>query len=198
MRLHRSATLPALVLAAAFTAACGDSLGLPKAQIPNIVDTVSLYALSGTQVGLPSAYRILLSSSGVSIPAAVRTDQTSDFDFVFDIDTAGRAVLMPTATVKLGRLSGTQLLVADFDSVTLAPDRNYNLDSALVLQQGTLAVVHSRPTQCPSGFGAVYYAKLLVLAIDTTSAPGGRRVDLQVLVDSNCGYRGLATGLPLR
>jgi hypothetical protein len=39
-----------------------------------------------------------------------------------------------------------------------------------------------------------YYAKIEVLAIDTIA----RRIDLQVLVDQNCGYRGLETGIPPR
>lgn len=183
----------------AVAAACGETLGLGKAQVPNAVDTVSLYAVSGTAVSRPSAYRILNSTSGFAVPGVVRTDQTSDFDFVFDIDSAGRPLLLPTAAVQLGRASGTQLVVADFDSLTLAPDRNYNLDSGLVLEQGTLAVVHSRATTCPSGIGATYYAKFFVITIDTSSTdPNGRRVDLQVLVDQNCGYRGLAPGLPTR
>lgn len=196
MRTQHIFTVLVLAGGAAAALACGDPIGLGRAQIPNAVDTISLYAVSGTAVSRPSAYRILNSTSGFAVPGPVRTDQTSDFDFVFDIDTAGRALLLPTAAVHLGRASGTQLLVADFDSVKIAPDRNYNLDSALVLEQGTLAVVHSRSTTCPSGIGAAYYAKFLVITIDTTAAE--RRVDLQILVDQNCGYRGLATGLPPR
>jgi len=42
----------------------------------------------------------------------------------------------------------------------------------------------------------VYYAKLHVLAIDTTSGPNGRRIDFEILTDINCGYRGLAPGVP--
>jgi hypothetical protein len=38
------------------------------------------------------------------------------------------------------------------------------------------------------------YGKFEVLAIDTTA----RRVDLRVLVDQNCGYRGLEPGFPSR
>jgi hypothetical protein len=194
----RPQSLILLVATTAVAAACGDTLGLGRAQVPNAVATVSLYAVSGTAVSRPSAYRILNSTSGFAVPGAVRTDQTSDFDFVFDIDTLGRALLLPTAAVQLGRASGTQLVVADFDSLALAPDRNYNLDSALVLEPGTVAVVHSRSTTCPSGIGAAYYAKIFVVTIDPSSDPNGRRVDLKILVDQNCGYRGLALGLPTR
>ncbi len=36
------------------------------------------------------------------------------------------------------------------------------------------------------------YAKLRVVAIDTTA----RRIDFRILVDQNCGYHGLAPGIP--
>jgi hypothetical protein len=39
-----------------------------------------------------------------------------------------------------------------------------------------------------------YYGKAHVLAIDTLA----RRIDLEMLVDQNCGYRGLEPGLPPR
>ena len=44
--------------AAAAAAACGDSFGL-QAYRSNVVDTVSLYALSGTPVTKPSGYALL-------------------------------------------------------------------------------------------------------------------------------------------
>src|SRR5712692_7232883 len=46
------------LLVCAVIAACGNPLGLPGAFITNRVDTVSLYALSGTPVSLPSGYSI--------------------------------------------------------------------------------------------------------------------------------------------
>jgi hypothetical protein len=49
---------------------------------------------------------------------------------------------------------------------------------------------------CSYGIPAVYYAKLHVLTIDTTSTPNGRRINFEILTDLNCGYRGLQTGLP--
>jgi hypothetical protein len=191
-RPFRSAAIAALVFA--LVAACGEPLGLPRARVENRVETLSLYALSGTPLTTPSAYRL------GDLPRAVRTDVSADFDFAFDIDTAGRALLLPTGALDLGRLSGAQITTLPFDSIRIAPDRNYQLDSALVLDVGTVAILHSRPTDCRFGFSAAfyYYAKLRVLVIDTTSGPNGRRIDFEILADTNCGYRGLEPGLPSR
>src|SRR6266571_4314313 len=106
-----------LLLACSLTAACGNPSGL-AAYISNKPDTVTIYALSGTPVALPSGY---------SIPAqtAVRTDAASSFDFAFDIDTAGRALLLPTGALKLGQQSGTQISALQFDSIRIAPTSNY-------------------------------------------------------------------------
>src|SRR5207253_5197653 len=58
------------LLACVAAVACGNPLGLPAAFISNVVDTVSLYALSGTPVSLPSGYSIISRHT-------VRTDQGS-------------------------------------------------------------------------------------------------------------------------
>ncbi len=119
-----------------------------------------------------------LTGTPVSTPSAyyilgrqvVRTDQSPAFDFAFDIDSLGRGVLLPTGALKLGLQSGAQLSAVQFDSLKLAPSSGYKSHN--------------------------YFAKLHVLAIDTSSAPGGRRIDLEVLTNINCGYRGLEPGLP--
>jgi hypothetical protein len=53
-------------------------------------------------------------------------------------------------------------------------------------------VAHSRASACSFGSIVFYYGKFEVLAIDTLA----RRIDLQALVDQNCGYRGLSPGFP--
>jgi hypothetical protein len=53
-------------------------------------------------------------------------------------------------------------------------------------------VLRSRPSQCIYGAIVYYYAKVQVLHIDTVA----RRIDLRVLADQNCGYRGLEPGIP--
>ena len=177
------------LLGCALAAACGNPLGLPAAFITNQIDTVSLYALSGTPISLPSGYSI-------GARRAVRTEQSQPFDFAFDIDTARRALLFPTGALKLGRQSGIQISAQQFDSNKFAPTSNYNLDSAQVVTGNSVVIIHSSGVTCSFNIPAFYYAKVRVLTIDTTSTPNGRRIDFEILSDLNCGYRGLEPGLP--
>src|SRR5262245_947926 len=187
--MHHIRSVRIAVFAAALIviAACGNTSGLPNAVFTNTVDTVSLFALDGTPLPAPSGYNLLTRS-------VVRTDRLASFDFAFNIDTAGLAVLLPTGALGLGRSSGIQVQHKSFDAVTEAPSGAYVDTTAVVLDSGLVAVLHSKTSTC--GFGGVvfYYGKALVLAIDTLA----RRVDLQVLVDQNCGYRGLEPGIPRR
>ena len=182
-------TVSLLFVAAALAAACGDPLGLPPPAVPNRVDSlVSLYALSGTPISTPSAYVI-------SFREPVRTDQSAQgFDFAFDIDSLGRALLLPTGALKLPKGSGIQRTLHSFDSVTVAPSGGYNSDSATVVDSNSVVILHSRPLICSFGITSIYYAKLHVLAIDTVA----RRIDFEILDNVNCGYKGLEVGLPRR
>jgi hypothetical protein len=178
----------ALASAATLAAACGDPLGLPPPAIENRTDTVSLYALSGTPVWSPSVYII-------GFRQVARSDlSATGFDFAFDIDTAGRPVLLPTGALGLGRQSGMQATQLAFDSVTVAPAGSYQSDSAIAVDSNDVVIIHSRPLVCSFGITSIYYAKLHVLAIDTLA----RKIDFEILNNVNCGYRGLEPGLPKR
>lgn len=188
MHAIRGVRIAALAAVLGVAAACNDSNGLPPPGNPNEVDTLSLFALDGTPLSSPSGYEVANNQ-------AVRIDRAVAFDFVFNIDSAGQAVLLPTGAIGLARSSGIQVQSVAFDAVTTAPGGAYVDTMAVPLDSGTVAVIHSRATTCLT-FSAVvfYYAKIEVLAIDTVA----RRIDLQVLVDQNCGYRGLEPGLPPR
>ena len=120
---------PILVLGLALTAACGDPFALPRASFSNVVDTVSLYALSGTPVATPSGYHM-------QFREAVRIDQGGTFDFAIDLDTAYRPVLLPTGALRLGRSSGVQATPLPFDSIRIAPAGGFQLDSAVTVDVG--------------------------------------------------------------
>jgi hypothetical protein len=182
------------LLALALLAACEDTLGIPDAHTENTVDTVSLWAVSGTSLERPSAYVI-----GTDGAFTVRTDR-APFDVAFDLDTAGRALLLPTGALDLvgpgGVGSGVFKSTLAFDSIKVAPGSGYQDTVAVELAPDDVAVIRSRPIRCIQYFAVDYffYAKLRVLAVDLTD----RRMDLEVLANTNCGYSSLEPGLPRR
>jgi hypothetical protein len=183
------------MLGCAAVVACNDPFGeLPPPNFANVVDTVHLYALSGTPITLPSGYFI-------AARQVMRTDQATEnlmFDFAFDLDEDGNAKLLPTGALNLGRQSGIQLSSESFEGIIVAPTTGYQRDSAVFVDSGSVAIVHSRPHSCGNLTTAPYFAKLRVITIDQGTHPEGRRIDFEILVDQNCGYRGLEPGLPRR
>ncbi len=175
----------ALTGLALLVVACNDTSNLPAAFFTNVVDTVSLFALRGTALTLPSAYTI----EGAQ---PVRTDQPTALDFAFDFDSLGAPALFPTGAINLGLLSGLQRSTTAFDAIKLAPTGGYVFDKPLALDTGTVVLVRSRPTPCTFGATVSLYAKLRVLGVDSTA----RSLRFEILVDQNCGYRGLEPGLP--
>src|SRR3989442_1326359 len=100
--------------------------------------------------------------------------------------------LFPTGAINLGQLSGLQRSTTAFDAIKLAPTGGYVFDKPIALDTGTVVLVRSRPIQCLFGTTVSLYAKLRVVVVDSTA----RRLDMETLVDQNCGYRGLEPGLP--
>lgn len=164
---------------------CGNSNGLPGAVFTNVLDTVSLYALKGTALQLPSAYALFDTT-------LVRTDQSIALDFAFDFDSTGAPALYPTGALNLGTGSGLEKTTTNFGTITLAPTGGYVYDKPAELDTGTVLYVASRPMTCTFGSTVPIYAKLRVLTVDSTA----RRLDFEILVNQNCGYRSLAPGLP--
>lgn len=151
------------------------------------MDTVSLYSLYGDTLPLDRPAGFDLFSN-----LAVRTDRTTGFDFAFNLTPDGKAELLPTYVLGLVRGAGFLRSSSRFPVVSDAPLSGYQDSLPTVLDTGAVAIMRSRPVQCITGSVLAYYGKLHVLAIDTTA----RRVDLELLVDRNCGYHGLLPGIP--
>jgi len=62
----------------------------------------------------------------------------------------------------------------------------------LVISPGMLVLARSATFQCTDGTNHSLYGKLHILAIDFVA----RTLQFEVTVDQNCGYLGLAPGLP--
>jgi len=186
MCIRRSFPVCLVVTALAGAAVACDRNPLPPPTIANVEDTISLYALDGTALSLPSGYNI-------PTRTVQRTDRSALIDFAFNITATGQAVLLPTGALQLGRLSGILPLSVPFESVKTAPNGGYTDTTSVAVDSGTVAVVRSRPSSCLVFSSIVhFYGKVQVLQIDTVA----RRIDLRVLVDQNCGYRDLEPGLP--
>ena len=189
----RPISLPRLLFPAAAGAAlivalgCGDDLTLPPATFENTVDTVVLAALSGTPIDQPSGFDVVVAQP-------VRTDRTNGFDFAFDIDEGGIPRIYPAGTLGLSSEPGILESNRTFDAITSAPVEDYVTDTALVVQAGTVFIVRSRSSnvQCALAGSLPRYGKFHVLGVD----PQARAVTLELLVDLNCGYRGLEPGTP--
>lgn len=187
-RLIRAAAGVALV-AGSILSACTDPFRL-QAFVPNAIDTaVVLWAASDTLIHLPSGYNVQDGST-------VRTDRFADIDFLFDIDSAGQAVLLPTGAIGLGRGSGIFVTAEPFAAIRLAPTTGYQDSLPVAVDSGTVAVIRSRPLSCSQFITLVlpYYAKLEVLELNALE----RRLKFRILIDANCGFRGLEEGLPTR
>jgi hypothetical protein len=186
--LHLPRSGLALVFAAAL-GACGNANILPPATVPATVDTLALWAVTGTDIIHPSAFDLLNN-------LVVRTDRTASFDFVLDfvVDSVGDTVpvLYPRGGVGLTPDGGIQAVAGHFDSLTVAPVDGYETHLPIHLTLGGVVAARSRTQTCNFGLTSGIYAKLQPLDIDTPN----RRMVIRILVDQNCGYRGLQPGLP--
>lgn len=174
----------------AVLAACKSPQELPNASIPNSVDMVTLYAVTGTDVGTPSGYSLIGPQVvDIGLPPA---DPQHWFDFAFNIDS--QPVLLPSGTFPgLPNVAGLQVSnAASFDAITIAPINGYVIDKPLVISTGMLVLARSANFLCADGTNHSLYAKLHVLSIDLQA----RTVAYEVMVDQNCGYISLVPGLP--
>ncbi len=181
-----------ILFAAGLTAALAASLGCSDpnevvATIPNAIDTVTIAALQGTPLALPSAY-------SVADARTVRTDQSSFFDFAYNVDGAGRPVFLTQAVLGLGDTLGTgpgfQKRDQTFDEVTRARSNGYRTTDTVAVAVGDVYMARSRIV-C-GGLGLPLYGKIEILALDAPS----RTVTFQILTNLNCGFRDLLPGIP--
>jgi hypothetical protein len=177
---------------AAFVAlgACNDPNAIPNASASNVIDTLTLWSLSGGPLTKPSAYSL-------NARNGVRTwEAGSGFEFAFDEDASGRPFFLPTDV--LGLISSTALKpglkrsTSSFDAMTKAPSNGYIVSDTVPLARFDLFYVRSTISTC-SLLGVPLYGKLEVLAVDSV-APG--TVTIRVVANQNCGYRGLNLGIP--
>jgi len=178
------ATVAGFVLLVA--AGCSGT-SLPPAGIPNIIDTSTLYALQGTNIPTVSAYDI-------ANARPTRLELGQSFDFAVDVAGNGRAIIIPAGVLGIPTEAGVQSTDEAFSSITKAPLEDYIQDNTITVAVNGVFLAQSRVTIEFCRFvGAVpRYGKFKVVAIDTQA----RTVQLESLVNLNCGYRDLTEGIP--
>jgi hypothetical protein len=176
----------AFVLGISATVGCSANQ-LALAQQDNVVDTVTMGSLTGAALKYPSAFDI-------TIGQPVRTDQTSAFDFIYTRDTLGHHLFLPLhALAGLGNKTGSNpgfiRWTQTFDQLTVAPTDNYLTTDTLVIAPGDVFAARSR-VACY--LGVPQYAKLQVIDFDDVL----NTVRIEILSDTNCGYKNLQPGVP--
>lgn len=184
--------LVATICVAAVLNACGDPTNI-RAQLPTFVDTLSVWALSGTPPTYPS---------GISIPGrqVVTVNANAGFDVALDINSAGQPVIYPVRLVVStpggGRPVGLQKVAGTFETVEKAPSTGYETDSALVLTTGETVVMetpHNASQEvCQFAISPNLYGKITVDSVNLVS----RILYFRLATDPNCGFRSFAVGIP--
>jgi len=172
--------------------ACGDPTSI-KASYSTTVDTLSLYALSGTPPSYPSGIALLSRQ-------VVRVDGFATFDIAFDINEAGAAIIYPVRLVVSSpggsRAVGMLKSAQSFDEVLEAPKTGYQSDSAFVMTAGETVIIQSphnfRGDLCQFSINPNIYAKLAVDSVNLAS----RTLYLRMGLDPNCGFRSFTAGVP--
>ncbi len=191
--LSRALVLCVTVLTTAVVSACGaDNNLLSPAFFENFDRQFEFWAISGTSAALPAGYQFTTESL---VRPQVLGNGTINFDVAFDLNAAGKVVVLPVrlvAPLPPGRSPSVGFLrwSAAYEQLQRAPDRGYVADTTAVLGVGETISVQLTNSGC--NFGEPFYAKLTVDQIDVPA----RRMLVRVLVNRNCGYRSLTAGVP--
>jgi hypothetical protein len=178
--------------AAIVASACTDPIHI-TAQESTVVDTVTVYALSGTSPSLPSGLDVFTRQ-----PVVV--DGFAAFDVAFDIESPTQVRIYPVRFVVTSprgvRQVGIRKQAGSFEQLVNAPSGVYPTDSSVAVSQGEIAVIQTTrafPGEfCQFALQPYLYAKISVLSIDMAA----RTVQFQLGLDPNCGFRSFLPGIP--
>ncbi len=194
--MSRAFRAVALAAGAAFLAACDDPFA-PRPRFETATTSFSVAPLNAALPGVPAVWRMgdLLTFRLDSIGR--------DFDLAFERGDGARIRVIPAARV-IGSLIGLsgqpapvvglQRVGVPYDSLRIAPQSGYLVDSVQTVLVGEVLAVRSQSSYCavdPNGRREVY-AKLV---IDSLSAVTGR-IHARATVVRSCGYRSFNAGLP--
>jgi hypothetical protein len=178
----------ALAAVAAIGGACDDPFA-SRASYANTNQTFAIAALTGADVTAPAGLSL-------ATRTVVRIDGLMDFDLAFDIDPSGKPVWIPVGQVGSAltgsRLVGLLRANAPFESVSEAPKQGYVFDSTMVATLGATMIIQSQASSCSFSFTPYTFAKVSIDSIDAVT----RTLFGRAVINLNCGFRQLTTGVP--
>lgn len=177
--------IPGLACTAiALLAACGSSTEPVLLPLPDETDEAVLFNLWSDAVTDPAAFDVISR-------VAVRTDQSSGWDFLFEVAEDGSATLWPRgAVVEDGTDAGLRPLDVPFDALDEAPEFGYVTRDSLPVAVGDVFAVRSRRDPVYGSIRCRRFGKIEVLSID--SAEG--TLTFEYLINPNCERRFLVPG----
>ncbi len=199
--------LAAGALAAAAAGACSGPTQTIATQ-DNVFDTAGVYALTGAPESGPTGVATLtLLGPSFYGPSPVRAVPGAHYDVVFDIHDTTAVALPPGLVGFTGALTaGLQISLQPYDSMLVSPTLGYSDSTAITIHAGTRFYVQSltsNPTCSVQSVAArrYIYSKFIIDSInfspyDPITAPNGRTIYYRMVVDPNCGFLGLDTGVP--
>ncbi len=171
--------LAILLLLVAMVAGCSDPFQPFFTPVPG-PEEVELHDFATGSLLDPAAFDLFNRS-------AVRTDQSTSWDFVFAVD----PILGPTlqareSVVGMESAAGIQNSNAEFDALILAPVEDYTQNEPVPITVGSVLVVRSRQslsvrTRCR------VFGKLEILSIDGSPAAA----NIKYVVNPNCEQRNI-------
>jgi hypothetical protein len=188
LRAFHRAVVSAILLGAATASACGDPFAV-KAQFENDDQPYFVHALTGS--ALPFATGLVLSAKTVT-----RVDGSFAFDIAFDINAQGDVVLLPVRTVGQGAAGSRQVGILKpggaYANILEAPKTGYVYDSVTVVRKNEPAVIQAQTPTCSLSLSPYLYARIVVDSVDLSN----RAIYGHTTINTNCGFRSLAIGLP--
>lgn len=165
-------------------AACGNGTEPILIPIPDETREATVVDVSTGSIADPSAFDVIIGE-------AVRTDQFSGWDFVFQITEDGGAVWWPRSSIiEEDEDSGLQLIFLDFDALREAPEGGYVQLESVPVAVGDVFAARSRRDPAFRNVRCRHFAKLEILEINVDEGT----VSFRHLVNPNCEKRKLVPG----
>lgn len=167
-----------VALAGGALAACEDPLAPTLRPVPDEPSETTLYDFRTSELRQVSAFDVVSAS-------AVRTDQTSGWDFLLALEDGAFRFEPRGVVLEESSSAGLQRMSTTFEGLSMAPEDGYVTDGPVPLEEGAVYAARSRQQGA-----CLSFLKLEVLAVDA----GAGSVSVRYLGNPNCGRRTLVAG----